>query len=504
MFEYETNCQTRSFLHNNVIKGAMRQFPTNTGLTLAWFLTLAAAWQIVPRLVPSSTETTAEAATFRNMADNVLTSTARRSSPSAMPSMASAAAVPTGYQPAERVDESDLRLEDPSGRALTFFYESLAQTDAGQDDHLTRIVHFGDSMLTGDAVSGAVRSALQNRFGDGGHGFVLAGRPWPWYRHRGVITWNSEFFRVNRITANPLRDGRLGLGGVAFRAMRPGARLYVQAKDENPTSKFELFYLAHPRGGDLDVEIPGVFSQRISTANPVATSQFLRVNVPEGKHRLTVTHVGGGETRVFGTALERQGPGVVYDSLGINGLRAVHFERFDGPHLTEQIRHRSPALIMLMLGTNESQFLGQDVSRHGDALAAMLDRLREGAEHASCLIVSPPDRGVREEGRRARSWSNIGAIVEHQQEIALANGCAFWNTYQAMGGAGSALAWRRARPPLMGGDYTHPTRAGAERLGQSLAQAIVSGYEQFQRRQAASRQAAAPAQNPPQQDSRLN
>ena len=372
--------------------------------------------------------------------------------------------------------EAEHPIEAPAG-TLDAFYRALSQTAADQPGAVTRVIHYGDSMLTGDGITNAIRQRLQARFGDGGHGFVLAGRPWRWYHHEGVDGWNSSGFRTNRITANPTSDGLLGLGGVVQRTFRGGARFRVETVGDEQVSRFELFYLAHPRGGDVTLQIDDGDEVELSARADEPVSRVYSLTAPEeGNHRLTVTHGGGGEVHFFGVVLERDGPGVVWDSLGVNGLHASNFDRFDEEHLAEQVRLRAPALIAVMLGTNESQNPNLPMDRHGADYGEMLRLLRRGAPEASCLVISPPDRTF---GASYRGRDLIGEIAARQREVALRAGCAFWNTYEAMGGRGSATRWRRHNPPLLGGDLTHPTPAGSERIGAWLAEALLAGYDQW-------------------------
>jgi hypothetical protein len=67
-------------------------------------------------------------------------------------------------------------------------------------------------------------------------------------------------------------------------------------------------------------------------------------------------------------------------------------------------------------------------------------------------------------------------MVAAQARVAQKHGCAFWSTWEAMGGAGSALTWGRARG-LGTGDFVHVTPAGLERLGGLLADALLSDYD---------------------------
>jgi hypothetical protein len=111
-----------------------------------------------------------------------------------------------------------LGIEDPTGHALDAFYASLARTIAKEDGAITRILHYGDSIITADLISGTMRRMMQAKFGDAGHGFILAANPWEWYFHNDVSHHASDGWVANRITGPLSGDGLYGLGGVSFHA----------------------------------------------------------------------------------------------------------------------------------------------------------------------------------------------------------------------------------------------------------------------------------------------
>src|SRR5438046_6076460 len=97
------------------------------------------------------------------------------------------------------------------------------------------------------------------------------------------------------------------------------------------------------------------------------------------------------------------------------------------------------------------------------------------------MLVSPMDRGTRGPGGTIITRPMIPKLVAYQRRIAAETGCAFFDTYSAMGGEGTAARWVAARPRLMGGDYTHPTAEGAERVGTLLYDAIARAFDEWQR-----------------------
>jgi hypothetical protein len=64
-------------------------------------------------------------------------------------------------------------------------------------------------------------------------------------------------------------------------------------------------------------------------------------------------------------------------------------------------------------------------------------------------------------------------LVAAQRRAAREAGCAFFDTFAAMGGEGAAGRWLQSSPQLMTSDLTHPTRRGSDRLARLLVRALV-------------------------------
>jgi len=61
-------------------------------------------------------------------------------------------------------------------------------------------------------------------------------------------------------------------------------------------------------------------------------------------------------------------------------------------------------------------------------------------------------------------------------------GCAFFNTFQAMGGEGTMARWYESQPRLVSADFMHPLPAGARKVGILLYDALDTGFQQFKAR----------------------
>ena len=372
-------------------------------------------------------------------------------------------------------------IEDASGHALDAFFARLRDADDHKEGAVARVAYYGDSTIASDYISGTVRRRLQSRFGDAGHGFILVANPWEWYFQNDVLHASSGEWKASKLAGPITTDGYYGLGGVSFTSYGGGFAWFgtsPRTEYGRAVSRFDVFYLEQPNGGDLELEVKGQPPDRFSTRADAKASRVHSVHVPDGEAKLAMRAMGGGPVRLFGVALERDRPGVVVDALGSHAAMAVYWQRQDEGHWRDQLALRDPALIVFQYGTNESDLWRFDRDEYETALAGLFDELHRVAPKASLLVVSPLDRAERRGGALV-SKRIILDLVAIQRRVALAHGAAFWCTFDAMGGEGSMARWVRAVPQLAEIDLTHPSPLGAEVLGDMLSDTIVSAYTRW-------------------------
>jgi len=90
------------------------------------------------------------------------------------------------------------------------------------------------------------------------------------------------------------------------------------------------------------------------------------------------------------------------------------------------------------------------------------------------------DRGQRDASGRITTVPSLPRLVEIQRQTAAQMGCAFFNTFQAMGGEGTMARWYESQPRLVSADFTHPLPGGARKVGVLLDQALEAGYRRYQ------------------------
>jgi lysophospholipase L1-like esterase len=393
----------------------------------------------------------------------------------------------SGYTP-HPDDELEVTksLEDPSGKALDAFYARLALTDDGSNGAITRVVHWGDSAIGNDGITSAIRRRMQQRFGDAGHGFHLLQPPNASYKHQNVHFYPNGRWSKCFIIERCRKDGHYGLGGVTFHSVAGAESLFGNAKKGSfgrTVSRFELWYARQPRGGKIQLRVDRNEPQVIDTAADQLEDAWHVIEVADGEHQLRVRTIGGGKLRAYGVVLESNGPGVVWDGLSLIGAFTNRLSAQDPEHFHSQIRHRDPQLAVLMFGGNDMIRASMTMEQYAAEYTEVLKLVRGAKEDMGCVVMAPLDHGVRK-GSRILTRPIVPKMVAAQRNVALAQGCAFFDTYAAMGGEGSIGRWRRVKPPLASGDLAHLTPRGHKMIGELLYRALIEGYVEYRKRTA--------------------
>ncbi len=203
---------------------------------------------------------------------------------------------------------------------------------------------------------------------------------------------------------------------------------------------------------------------------------------PAGVHSLELKVVRP-PVRLFGVVAEKSGDGVVYDTLGLNGASIVVLSHLmNGKHLADQLQRRHPDLVVVNYGTNEADFASFVDHGYEKELREAIRRIRAALPETSILLMSPMDRG-QHSGGGIETMPTIPRLVEVQRRVARDTGCAFFDTFRAMGGEGTMARWYTGQPRLVSADLIHPFPAGGKTIAAIFTRELSAGLNRFKLRQ---------------------
>lgn len=377
-------------------------------------------------------------------------------------------------------------IEDPQ-HSMRPFYRQLARVARGRPV-LARLGVYGTSTDGADRATSQLRSLLGRRFGEGGKGWVPVAPGWRYQRHQDV-EWSQDHWRTFVVNRGDAPLDRYGFGGVLAVNRHRGAYSTIGTEEDGPSaavSRFRVFYQAWPGGGPLRLSVDGGAPRVLDTHADVVEDRVEVIDVPDGAHELTLHAVGeeAGEgeedLRLYGVTMEREGPGVVVDGLALIGAFTRVLRLFDEAHLTTQVQQRDPDLLVFWMGANDAAsrsmpFIREQYVEH---YRGILRRYQDANPDMACMVMAILDAGERVQGR-IRTLPRVPGVVEAQREVALAEGCAFFDTYEAMGGAGTMRRWYTSRPRLVTADLGHLTANGSRVVGTLLYRALMKGFDDW-------------------------
>ena len=335
-----------------------------------------------------------------------------------------------------------------------------------------RIAWLGDSHTYADFWTHAVRSALQERYGNGGPGYLLVGIH-PYRSGRAKITVDGKWRHEPSSPSSGAHqlDGTFGLLGMRAVPVSADARCTIEPYSTAVEGGARWTLLFREKGQDRFEARVGSGEWKTvgpATGSALPGSPIRRLTLKGKAKEPFQVRAKSGAPELFGVILESEKPGLVLDNLGINGARASTVLAWEEQAWEAELRAREPALVVLAYGTNEAAST-LTAARYQAHEKALLERVKKAAPNADCLMIGPTDMATPEGGSRPRVAELDAALESTARE----SGCAFMSAYRAMGGEGGFAKWAKESPPLGSPDRIHLTPKGYEALAEKTVERLL-------------------------------
>jgi lysophospholipase L1-like esterase len=357
----------------------------------------------------------------------------------------------------------------PDPASVARFRAALEALSTGRRADPVRVLWLGDSHTAADFWPDAVRSALQERYGNGGPGFVSLGRRD--YRHAGVKVlrdgrWKTVPHKPSLWVSQD--DGVFGLTGIRMVAEHEASKASVEIRPAVAVAhRWDLSYRLPTRASRFRLT-PSGGTPRVVDAQSCDVGKVQHLTWESAESGGLVIDRAAGNPDVFGVVVERAKPGVVLDTLGINGARLATPLAWNEASWVEEARLRKPSLVVFAYGTNE---VGDQVAphRYAETLEKLVLRARKAAPDADCAVFGPTDR-LDKDWQTEPRVKEIDAV---ERETAERLGCWYVSVYGLMAQGGGYRHFANMLPPLAARDRIHLTMKGYSEIGAAIARALL-------------------------------
>lgn len=416
--------------------------------------------------------------------------------------------------------------------SLNLFFEKLYLLEQQKAGKLN-IVHVGDSHIQADMFTGVIRKSLQQRFGNAGCGFTfphsLANTNGsPYVRYKSNASWQS---RRNISQPNGML---VGLSGIALttknnfaveinvrdtsytfntiKIITPGN---AKCFDVATSSKTIILESTEPKkithrikNGEVLGSIANKYNVTITQikqlnglrSNNIRAGRTLKIPTNEREQKeikrsefipLPLT-----EDKAFnyfysaeplskiyllpnkeadsydlsGLVLEKDTPGILYHSIGVNGAKASDYNKY--PLFFEQLPALQPDLIIISLGTNES-FDKMPATGYIQQVNLFIENIRAKNPDTAILVMTPPPSMFKRKYPNTFAADYTKHILMQETDKKYAS----WDLFSVLGGLFSVN--KNAARGLMASDKVHYSKAGYEMQGELFTEAFLKAYDNF-------------------------
>jgi lysophospholipase L1-like esterase len=362
---------------------------------------------------------------------------------------------------------------------LVQFYDKLLKLENGDSSQVS-ILHIGDSQIQAELLSSEVRKSFQFVFGNAGRGLVFpysaAGINEPAdYRSSTNVKWTAA--KINSENQYPFP----GISGISIFSNKNGAYFDITTTNHDDLNyAFDRVTLIHTKDSlQFDCRFTDSDSKKgyLMSASPMEPGEIttsVRFEQPANYVRIMAEQTNSLQSSISinGLILQNSQPGVLYNSVGING---AHFSDYNKSDLFfSQMQVLKPDLVIISLGTTEGADMKVTENEIIAAVSIMLRRISSANPKTCVLIATPADVYFNKKYKNPYLEAVQRALIKSADSLHVA----YWDMYSITGGFGSCAEWRQA--DLMQNDGIHFNKKGYTVQGSLLYKAIMDGYLKYE------------------------
>jgi lysophospholipase L1-like esterase len=390
----------------------------------------------------------------------------------------------------------------------------------GQGESGLVILQIGDSHTSADFLSGELRRKLQQRYGNGGVGYITAGKPHIGVRSATLKVGVSSGWTYHAIQKSD-NIAEFWLSG--FNAVTSAAGETLTFASETPVSfdSIEIETLRQPGGGSIDIIIDGsvktTYDLDAKKAEPVVLRFKPDGAVTDNVRQVEIKTKTAGHVAIASIGIYNKRSGLSYNNIGYPGATVDLVNKFDKTLMADDLRRLNPQIVVISFGTNEASKPNLDLAHYEQNYEKVVGKIKAALPAAEVVLIGPPDgaeRGPHCSGKPppdsachpARSASlaasapssgsshecdwqtlpKLEGIRGVEQKIAERHGFTYWNWASIMPAACGSHQWALATPPLMARDHVHFTVSGYNKSAEQFLETLIPVIEKVRAKRVSS------------------
>ncbi|PIP54050.1 MAG: hypothetical protein COX07_07430 [Bacteroidetes bacterium CG23_combo_of_CG06-09_8_20_14_all_32_9] len=382
-----------------------------------------------------------------------------------------------------------LEFPDSEKTALIPFFKNVQRNNS-----LIRILHYGDSQIEGDRITGFLRNRFQQRFGGSGAGLVplvdvnnlsrvvtiknignwkrytLFGKIDKKIKHKkyGVMLSFSRFA--------PVYNDSLPNDSVIYEAS-----VNISKSNSAYDNCYKFSELKLLAGNNKEPVIAELYDgeKLLGFETLLSGCEFNIVSwklsyVPKV---LTLKFSGKDSPDIYGIAFDSE-KGLAFDNIPLRGSSGTDFTHGDLTLLKHMYEKLNVKLLIFEFGVNVVPNVLDDYTFYENWIYGQLSTLKRIHPDMGIIVIGISDMSQKTENGY-ESYPNIEKIRNAQKKAAFRANCAFWDFYTTMGGKNSMPSWVNANPPMAAKDFTHLSPRGAKIIAEMFYNALVYEYNNY-------------------------
>jgi len=346
-------------------------------------------------------------------------------------------------------------------------------------DKQVNIVHIGDSHIQADIFTGKLRQELQDFIpgGNGGRGFVF---PYSMAHTNNPVnykvSYTGKWFGCRNVQYD--RDCPLGLAGISVSTPDSFTNFTITptgiVSNYYDYTHIKLFYSAP--AGMYRIQLMNTDSHNIATVSNKDGIIEWQLKEPITEVEISISRLKDTLTdfTITGMELGTDDPGLIYNSVGINGAELLSWLRCQ--YLEKDLKAINPDLIIISLGTNDAYGKTFNTDTFRNRYFTLLRRIRTALPGVPIILTSPGDN-YRKVHKHSFDNENNTAARKAIFQIAKKDGDAVWDFFTVMGGLKSMQTWYSNG--LTAKDKVHMDAQGYYLQADLMFEALIASFDDY-------------------------